>query len=170
MYHIYDTLSEGGVGMPNWLDVNPRSGVPIYVQLVQQVTHAMEIGILQTGDQLPTVRQLASELTIAPNTIVKAYDELAQLGLIESRQGVGTVVTASLNGALRQQQLEALFERLRALVRDAASLDVDEGELSDRFKVELARYYSREQGGDGDAHDDRNTGIHSYPKRFTGKE
>ena len=119
--------------MPNWLDVNPRSGVPIYVQLVQQITHAMEIGILQTGDQLPTVRQLASELTIAPNTIVKAYDELAQLGLIESRQGVGTVVTANLNGALRQQQLEALFERLRALVRDAASLEVDESELRRSF-------------------------------------
>jgi GntR family transcriptional regulator len=156
--------------MPNWLDVNPRSGVPIYVQLVQQITHAMEIGILQIGDQLPTVRQLASELTIAPNTIVKAYDELAQIGLIESRQGVGTVVTANLNSALRQQQLEALFERLRALVRDAASLDVDENELSERFKVELARYYSGEKGGERDKHGDRNTGVQSYPKRFTGKE
>ena len=156
--------------MPNWLDVNPRSGVPIYVQLVQQITHAMEIGILQTSDQLPTVRQLASDLTIAPNTIVKAYDELARLGLIESRQGVGTVVTANLNGALRQQQLEALFERLRALVRDAASLEVDENELSDRFTVELARYYSGKQGREGDTHDDRNTGVHSYQKRSTGKE
>src|SRR5215472_3179697 len=106
--------------MPNWLDVNPRSGVPLYVQLVQQIKHAMEIGVLQHGEQLPTVRQLASELTIAPNTIVKAYDELAQLGLIESRQGVGTIVTANFNGGLRKQQLEALFERLRALVRDAA--------------------------------------------------
>ena len=127
--------------MPNWLDVNPRSGVPLYVQLVQQITHAMEIGILQTGDQLPTVRQLASELTIAPNTIVKAYDELARLGLIESRQGVGTVVTANLNGALRQHQREALFERVRALVRDAANLGVSEQELSARFQAELARFY-----------------------------
>lgn len=133
--------------MPNWLDVNPRSGVPIYVQLVQQITHAMEIGILQPGDQLPTVRQLASELTIAPNTIVKAYDELANLGLIESRQGVGTTVTANLNGALREQQLEALFERIRALVRDAANLGVSEHVLSERFEAELARFYRGQQNG-----------------------
>ena len=133
--------------MPNWLDVNPRSGVPIYVQLVQQITHAMEIGILQPGDQLPTVRQLASELTIAPNTIVKAYDELANLGLIESRQGVGTTVTASLNGALRQQQFEALFERIRVVVRDAANLGVSEQALSERFEAELAHFYGGQQRG-----------------------
>ncbi len=133
--------------MPNWLDVNPRSGVPIYVQLVQQIKHAMEIGILQSGDQLPTVRQLASELTIAPNTIVKAYDELSGLGLIESRQGVGTVVSATFNGALREQQLEALFERLRLLVRDAANLGVSEAELSSRFDAELTRLYRTPQDG-----------------------
>ncbi len=131
--------------MPNWLDVNPRSGVPIYVQLVQQITHAMEIGILQSGDQLPTVRQLAGELTIAPNTIVKAYDELANLGLIESRQGVGTIVTANNNGALRQHQIAALFERMRALVRDAANLGVGEQEMSERFEAELAHFYHAQQ-------------------------
>lgn len=133
--------------MPNWLDINPRSGVPIYVQLVQQITHAMEIGILQTGDQLPTVRQLASDLTIAPNTIIKAYDELAKLGLIESRQGVGTIVTANSNGALRQHQLEALFERMRALVRDAANLAISEQELREHFAEELARFYRGMQDG-----------------------
>jgi GntR family transcriptional regulator len=133
--------------MPNWLDVNPRSGVPIYVQLVQQIKHAMEIGVLQSGDQLPTVRQLASELTIAPNTIVKAYDELSALGLIESRQGVGTIVTANFNGLLREQQREALFERLRLLVRDAANLGVSEAELSSRFNAELTRLYRTPQEG-----------------------
>jgi GntR family transcriptional regulator len=127
--------------MPSWLDVNPRSGVPIYVQLVQQITHALEIGILQTGDQLPTVRQLASELTIAPNTIVKAYDELAKLGLIESRQGIGTLVIANANGALRQHQQTALFEQMSALLRDAASLGISEQELRDHVERAFARFY-----------------------------
>ena len=90
--------------MPKWLDVNPRSGVPLYVQLMDQIKHALEIGALQPGEQLPTVRQLASELTIAPNTIVKAYDELARLGLIESKAGVGTIVVMNIDGTLRKQQ------------------------------------------------------------------
>jgi GntR family transcriptional regulator len=133
--------------MPTWLDVNPRSGVPLYVQLMQQITHAMEVGILQPGDQLPTVRQLASELTIAPNTIVKAYDELARLGLIESRQGVGTIVTANANGALREHQSDTLFERLRVLVRDAVNLGISEQALRERFEAELVRFCRGMQSG-----------------------
>jgi GntR family transcriptional regulator len=156
--------------MPNWLDVNPRSGVPIYVQLVQQITHALEIGILHTGDQLPTVRQLASELTIAPNTIVKAYDELARLGLIESRQGVGTLVTANMQGALHQHQIEALFEQMAALVRDAANLAISEQELRDHFEQELAHFYRDQQDRRRENSDDKHAGIIPDQQRFFGKE
>ena len=131
--------------MPNWLDVNPRSGVPLYVQLVEQIKHALEAGVLRPGEQLPTVRQLASELTIAPNTIVKAYDELSKLGLIESRQGVGTIVVANLDGLLHRQQMEALFERLRVVVRDAAHLGIGAAELSNRFDAEIQRFYEGQQ-------------------------
>ncbi len=130
--------------MPNWLDVNPRSGVPIYVQLVEQIKHALEVGILQTGEQLPTVRQLASELTIAPNTIVKAYDELANLGLIESRQGIGTIVVANLDGRLQAQQQEALFQRLLVLVRDATHLGISAEVLSDRFAAAKKQFYQQQ--------------------------
>ena len=129
--------------MAIWLDVNPRSGVPLYVQLVQQVKHAIDVGALQPGEQLPTVRQLASELTIAPNTIVKAYNELQAMGLIESRQGVGTVVAASPDGTMRKRQVEALCERLSALVRDAANLGIEEVELTALFESEVNNYYQR---------------------------
>src|SRR5436305_10226536 len=123
--------------MAIWLNVNPRSGVPLYVQIVQQIKHAIEVGALQPGEQLPTVRQLAAELTIAPNTIVKAYNELQSMDLIESRAGVGTVVSASLNGTVRKQRIEQQFERLRALVRDAASLGIPADELVARFQAEM---------------------------------
>jgi GntR family transcriptional regulator len=145
------------MGMPGWLDVNPRSGVPLYVQLVDQFKHALEVGILRPGDHLPTVRQLAGELTIAPNTIVKAYGELESLGLVESRPGVGTTVSANLDGALHRQQREALLERLRGVVRDAASLGLDERDLRAGFEAEIGRSYgarpaepggSRSPGGD----------------------
>ena len=127
--------------MAIWLDVDPRSGVPLYVQIVQQIKHAIEVSALQPGEQLPTVRQLAGELTIAPNTIVKAYNELQAVGLIESRAGVGTVVAANLNGSVRRQQMEALFERLRAVVRDAASVGIEPDELVDRLRAEIENYY-----------------------------
>jgi GntR family transcriptional regulator len=135
--------------MANWLDVNPRSGVPIYVQLIEQIKHALEVGILQPGEQLPTVRELSAQLTIAPNTIVKAYDELARMGLITSRPGKGTTVVANLDGTLRKQQMEALFERLHALVRDAAHLDISQEELRRRFDAEVSAFYreSRHEGG-----------------------
>ena len=127
--------------MAIWLDVDPRSGVPLYVQIVQQIKHAIEVSALQPGDQLPTVRQLAGELTIAPNTIVKAYNELQAIGLIESRPGVGTVVAANLDGSVRRQQVEALFERLRAVVRDAAGLGIEQEELVNRLRAEIENYY-----------------------------
>src|SRR4051812_48205659 len=131
--------------MAIWLDVNPRSGVPLYVQIVQQIKHAIEVGALLPGEQLPTVRQLAIELTIAPNTIVKAYNELQDLDLVESRAGVGTVV-ANLNGSVQKQRLDALYERLRAVVRDASNLGVQEGELVARFQAEIETFY--QQGRD----------------------
>ena len=66
--------------MPIWLEVNPHGGIPLYVQLVQQIKRAVQVGILQPGDPLPTVRGLAAELHIALNTIVKAYGELEAFG------------------------------------------------------------------------------------------
>src|ERR1700738_242950 len=73
LYQCYDTLIDKDKDMAIWLQVNIRSNVPIYVQLIEQIQHALEVGTLSPGDALPSVRELASELSIAPNTIVKAY-------------------------------------------------------------------------------------------------
>jgi GntR family transcriptional regulator len=137
--------------VPIWLEVNPRSGVPIYLQLVEQIRRALEVGILRPGDSLPTVRQLAGELTIAPNTIVKAYGELEALGLIETRAGAGTTVSAGLDGTLRRQAQEQLRDRLRQLVRDAAALDVGPRELRDWFEAELQTSARRPDASEGTA-------------------
>jgi GntR family transcriptional regulator len=131
--------------MAIWLDVNPRSGVPLYVQIVGQIRHAIEVGALQAGDQLPTVRQLATELTIAPNTIVKAYNELQTMQLVESRAGVGTVVIASSDEMTRARQIEAIRGRLGAVVRDASGLGIEVDVLDEFYADEVERYYG-EQG------------------------
>jgi GntR family transcriptional regulator len=126
-----------------WAEVDPQSGVPIYIQLVEGVRHALEVGTLRPGERLPTVRKLAGELTIAPNTVVKAYDELRRMGLIESRPGVGTVVVGNLEEAVREHRVEGLYERLGVLVRDAVGLGITEDELWERFDAEFELLYRR---------------------------
>jgi GntR family transcriptional regulator len=66
------------------------SGVPAYLQIVQQVERALRMGVLQPGDQLPTVKEVVAEVAINPNTVLKAYRELESRGLVQGRQGVGT--------------------------------------------------------------------------------
>jgi len=124
-----------------WLDVDPNSGVPIYVQIVQGVKHALEVGTLRPKERLPTVRKLAEELTIAPNTVVKAYNELQRMGLVQSRPGLGTVVVAEPGKAVRAQQVEDLYQRLGVLVRDAVGLGITEDELWERFDTEFERFH-----------------------------
>ena len=76
--------------------LDTRSGVPTYLQLVQQVRQAVRLGVLAPGDQLPTVKDVVAELAINPNTVLKAYRELDLEGLVEGRRGVGTFVSGHL--------------------------------------------------------------------------
>jgi GntR family transcriptional regulator len=79
--------------------LNPHSGVPTYLQLVQQVRHAVRLGVLQPGDQLPTVKEVVATLAINPNTVLKAYRELDHEGLAEARRGQGTFIARTLTPA-----------------------------------------------------------------------
>lgn len=101
----------------------------------------MEVGTLGPGERLPTVRALAGELTVAPNTVVKAYNELQREGLIESRAGVGTVVVGEAKEAVKRRKVEDLYGRIGVLVRDAAGLGVGEEDLWERFDRELERTF-----------------------------
>ena len=75
--------------------LDSRSGVPAYLQLVHQVRRAIRLGMLRPGDQLPTVKEVVTKLTLNPNTVLHAYRQLDLEGLIEGRRGVGTFVAAS---------------------------------------------------------------------------
>ncbi len=76
-----------------------RSGVSPYLQIVHQVRHALRLGMLKEGDQLPTVKEVVAHLAINPNTVLKAYKELEHGGLVAARPGIGTFVTKTLNEA-----------------------------------------------------------------------
>jgi GntR family transcriptional regulator len=79
--------------------LDPRSGVPTYLQLVQQVKQAARLGLLQPGDQLPTVKEVVACLAINPNTVLKAYRELDREGLVEARRGQGTFLSRNVPAA-----------------------------------------------------------------------
>jgi GntR family transcriptional regulator len=78
--------------------LDPRSGVATYLQLVQQVHQALRLGMLEPGDQLPTAQQVVAKLAINPNTVLKAYRDLEREGLVRARPGMGTFVLRSLPG------------------------------------------------------------------------
>ena len=102
-----------------------RSGVAPYMQLIHQVRQALRLGLLREGDQLPTVKGVASGLAINPNTVLKAYRELEYEGLVAARPGIGTFVTGTLGGAslaahgpLRRDLQEWLTKARRAGLDD----------------------------------------------------
>jgi GntR family transcriptional regulator len=106
--------------------LDPASGVPTYLQLVQQVEHALRLGYLKPGDQLPKVRDVVADLAINPNTVLKAYKDLETKGLAVGRPGQGTFIQA----ALSQVALPELAELRKSLLgwlatADAAGLDED---------------------------------------------
>jgi GntR family transcriptional regulator len=105
--------------------LNGRSGVPTYLQLVQQVRQALRLGVLQPGDQLPTVKDVVGKLAINPNTVLKAYRELDHEGLVEGRRGQGTFVSRELAGAVPSDQA-ALRRSLLAWVERARGAGLDE--------------------------------------------
>src|SRR5215467_6566310 len=100
--------------------VNPSSGIPLYLQLVEQVKHAIEMGSLRPGEQLPTIRKVAEDLVVNPNTVARAYRELEHAGVIEVRHGSGAFVLEGLPGpskGLRKARtiVQQTVERLREL-------------------------------------------------------
>ena len=118
---------------------NPASGVPIYLQLMERVKHAVETGALRPGEQLPGIRPLAEELVINPNTVAKAYRELEHEGVIELRHGAGAFVTA--NARARKgttDRLRAAQAVVAAAVERLRTRDVTDEEIRRLFEAELA--------------------------------
>ena len=112
--------------------LDARSGVPTYLQLVQQVRQAVRLGILRPGDQLPTVKEVVGSLTINPNTVLKAYRELDHDGLVEGRRGVGTFISSDL-APLPPDGLKELRSALQRWIGRARAAGLDEENMSALF-------------------------------------
>ncbi len=114
--------------------LDPRSGVPTYLQLVQQVRHAVRLGLLQRGDQLPTVKEVVGRLAINPNTVLKAYRELDHEGLVTGRRGQGTFVCENLEPAVPQRH-SALQGSLQRWMERAKAAGLNEDDVTAMFST-----------------------------------
>lgn len=120
-----------------WFKINPASGIPIYLQIGQQIKTAVASGALQPGDQLPSVRELALELTINPNTAAKAYQELEREGIITTIRGKGTFIAHQEAPLNPKANLELLNHNIDRLIIDALNMRLDLQELKELIDKRL---------------------------------
>jgi GntR family transcriptional regulator len=134
-----------GPGSPIEFRLDAASGVPTYLQLVHQVEHALRLGYLTLGDQLPKVRDVVASLAINPNTVLKAYKELEVKGLTAGRPGQGTFIQATLS-QLALPELAALRRSLSVWLAAADGAGLDEDGMVALFASALRDFHERRGG------------------------
>jgi GntR family transcriptional regulator len=116
--------------------VDGRSGVPPYLQIVRQVRQALRMGVLDVGDQLPSVREVVAATVVNPNTVLKAYRDLEREGLVEARAGLGTFVTKRPDGPPPGTH-SRLGRGLARWVREAREAGLDDESIESLLRVTL---------------------------------
>ena len=106
------------------IHISPDDGVPIYLQIVNQVKHLVASGRLAPGEELPPIRVLAEKLVVNPNTVARAYRELETAGVVTKRRTTGTYVSEAGAPLAREARLQLLAPRVDALVTEARQLDI----------------------------------------------
>jgi GntR family transcriptional regulator len=147
-----------GSGSPIEFRLDAASGVPTYLQLVQQVEHALRLGYLKPGDQLPKVRDVVASLAINPNTVLKAYKELETKGLAAGRPGQGTFVQATLS-QVALPELAGLRKALLGWLATADAAGLDEDGVVALFTSALRDFYKRRADHPGGAASGETEGV-----------
>lgn len=127
--------------------ISNRSGVPPYLQIVQQVKQDIRLGLLKEGDKLPAVREVVTMIAINPNTVVKAYRELENRGFIEKRSGIGTFVSKQSAGPSPDTQA-ALLDKLDGWIAEAIIAGLDEESTEALFNMALRKRREEQRGTD----------------------
>ena len=122
-----------------FINIDPSSGLPIYLQIAQQIKTAVAMGRLQPEEPLPSVRQLAVELAVNPNTVARAYLDLEIEGVIYKRQGAGTFVSSQGVEMSKGERRRVLSELLEKALVEGVNLGLSERELRDAFEQMLEK-------------------------------
>jgi GntR family transcriptional regulator len=132
--------------MPAVLTVDPGSGMPIYLQIIEQIKRSVALGVLQAGEQLPTVKQLALDLTINPNTVARAYRDLERDRVIETAVGRGSFVRQQdADGTVRIAATDVARAALEAALREAKSLGLSRSDVRETLDLVLDRWFPEER-------------------------
>jgi GntR family transcriptional regulator len=122
--------------------VDPRSGVPLYLQLIEQVKRHVALGSLGPGEQLPTVKALALDLTINPNTVARAYRDLERDGVIETSPGRGSFVSSNGSSANAHRAIDDVADSiLNNAIREVKNLGLDRAQVTSTFERQLDRWF-----------------------------
>ncbi len=119
------------------IHISTNDGVPIYLQVVNQIKYLVAAGRLAAGEELPPIRVLANQLLINPNTVARAYRELEVAGIVEKRRTAGTYVTDQGSPLARRERVKILTERIDGLVAEALQMNID---LEDVLKLVEQRH------------------------------
>lgn len=121
------------------LHVEPNNGVPIYEQIAAQITFSVASGVTRPGDLVPSVRELAQQLLVNPNTVARAFGELERQGVLVSRRGRGMEVTVGAPQLCRERRQEIIRARIREALREAVSSALADEEIRTLVEEELHR-------------------------------
>src|SRR6476619_5855429 len=120
-----------------FLQIDPHNGLAIYDQIVRQVKFAVAGGVLQSGERIPSVRELARELAINPNTIARAYRQLQDDRVLDPVRGTGLEISAGADQRCRLERMQLLRARLRQVLSEAKQSRLDPRELRELVEQEL---------------------------------
>ena len=119
--------------------INTVNGVPVYEQVMRQVTFAVANGSLQSGELIPSVRQLARQLAINPNTVARAYRQLQDDGIVETVRGSGLIVTPNAKTKCKSLRVRVFKNQIASLIKEAQNSQLSEEEIKRMLGDELAR-------------------------------
>jgi len=114
--------------------IDPKSALPIYRQISDQIRRAVAAGQLMPGDQLPSVRDLAAQLLVNPNTVARVYRDLERDGLLETRRGMGTYVSASAAAMADAERRRLVSDQLEKAARDVRAFGISAEEAAEMFR------------------------------------
>jgi GntR family transcriptional regulator len=131
------------------LRIDSTNGVPLYLQIAKEVKHSIAIGSLKPGEQIPSVREIALQITVNPNTVAKAYRELESQGIVETRRGTGTFVAERIVDVTQEERRKIVGELMDRAIDEARHLQMSEDEMTNLLLKRVRTFRRKRKAQEG---------------------